>query len=52
MKIQPTKVLSGLRISLPKEFADQIKIGEGDFVGISFSDNKLVVQPIEIEAKK
>lgn len=52
MKIQPTRILSGLRISLPKEYVDQIKLGEGDFVGLSFSDNKLIIQPIEIEAKK
>ena len=52
MQIQPTKILSGLRISLPKEYIDQIKLSEGDFVGYFISDNKLVISPIKVEVKK
>ena len=51
MQIQPTKILSGRRITLPKEFTDQIKLGEGDFVGLFISKNTLIVGPIEVTKK-
>ena len=52
MQIQPTKILSANRISLPKTFLDHAKLKEGDFVGVIFSDGKLIIQPIRVEARK
>ena len=52
MKIQPTKVLSGMRITLPKDFVDQNQIKEGEFVGIfSPSDAVIKIVPIEVAEK-
>ena len=52
MQIQPTKILSGGRITLPKEFLSLTRLSEGDFVGLVFSDNRIIVQPIKVEARK
>ena len=52
MKIHPTKILSGMRISLPKEFVKQNKLKEGDFVGITIGSTSISICLIEMEILK
>lgn len=51
MQIQPTKILSGERISLPKSFLAKTKLKEGDFVGLIFSGNDLIITEIKVDQK-
>lgn len=48
MEIQPTKILAGERITLPKRFLDQAKLKEGDLVGLIFSNDDLIVTKIRV----
>ena len=52
MEIQPTKILSGERITLPKRFLDQTKLKEGDLVGLIFSGDDLLVTKIKVKVSK
>ena len=48
MQIQPTKIISGERISLPKDFLAKTKLKEGDFVGYYFIGDDLVITKIKV----
>lgn len=50
--MQTTKILSGNRIHLPKEFMEFWNLKEGDFVGLDKVKESVVVIPIDIKAKK
>lgn len=51
MQIQPTKIISGERITLPRDFLAKTKLKEGDFVGYYFLGNDLVLTEIKVEKK-
>lgn len=52
MQIQPTKILSANRITLPVDFVTKLGLKEGDFVGIFSQDNRLVITPIQVKESK
>ncbi len=51
MQIHPTKILSGERITLPKEFLARTRSKEGDFVGYYFLGKDLVITEIQVVQK-
>lgn len=50
--MKTVKILSGNRISLPNEFMEFWKLKEGDLVGLSEIEEKVVVIPVEVKPKK
>ena len=52
--METVKILSGNRITLPKEFLDFWKLSEGDLVGLIVKDpvKSLSVMPVEVKEKK
>lgn len=47
-KIRVVKIGNSLRITVPKEIADFLKLKRGDTVGISLSDSEMMVRRIPI----
>lgn len=45
-KIKVVKVGNSLRITIPKEIADSMKIRAGDVVGITLDDKRMIVRRI------
>ena len=50
--METVKILSGNRITLPKEFIEFWKLKEGDHVGFATVQEKVTVIPIEFKEKK
>lgn len=47
-----TKIISGNRITLPKEFMEFWDLKEGDVVGLYEIKEKVVIIPVEVKPKK
>lgn len=47
-----TKIISGNRITLPKEFMEFWKLKEGDIVGFYETKEKVTIIPLEVRPKK
>ena len=47
-----TKIISGNRITLPKEFLDFWNLKDGDIVGLLETKEKVVIIPVDVRPKK
>jgi AbrB family looped-hinge helix DNA binding protein len=45
-KIKVVRVGNSLRITIPKEIAEALKLSEGDMVGISLTNNEFIVKKL------
>lgn len=45
-KIKVVKIGNSLRITIPKEIAESLKLQTGDVVGISLDDTRIIVRKI------
>lgn len=52
MKVQPTKILSGMRISLPKSFVKTNQLKQGDFVGLIVGSSGISICLLEVAVKE
>ena len=50
--METVKILSGNRITLPKEFIDFWKLKEGDHLGFATTKEKVTIIPIEFKEKR
>jgi len=48
-KIKVVKVGNSLRITIPKEIADATRLKEGDLVGISLDNGRIIVRKVKRE---
>ena len=44
------KILSGRRVTIPRDVAERLGLKEGDMVEICFGDGHMIVKPVEKEA--